>query len=411
MNNSLLRWLLGYVNVHMQGMNQERFINMCANHGINLWNMTSDTEGIGFTMKASDFKRIRGFAGKSRIKLRVTGKIGLPFFVHSNRKRKLLFTGILISVFLIYIMSFFIWDISFEGNIRYTDEVLLKFLNNSGYHTLMFKKAVTCEDIESMLRLEYNDITWVSARIDGSRLVIAINENNVVNDAAIGISEPSDIVSEVDGVITNIITRNGTPMVAGGDEVVKGQTLVSGVLDIIDDSGTVVNRHFTVADSDIFARTVISYSDKVSVSGEERVYTGRKRQRYYLMVKDFSIESLNLKKQFELCDISNNQRQLVIGDSLYFPVRWGKICEEEYKINEYIYSEQEAAAILFERLSLYEQKLIKKGIQIADKNVKIGSSDESYIMSGEITVVMQVGESSPINTADYVIEKETPQGE
>ncbi len=393
----------------MYGMNPERFINMCANHGIKLWNVVSGADGITFTMRASDFKKVRSFASKSRIRLKVTRKIGLPFFMHLNRKRKLLFAGMIIGVFLVYVMSFFIWDISFEGNIRYTDEVLLKYLNDNGYHTLMYKNAITCENIESMLRLEYNDITWVSARIDGSRLVIAINENNVINDAAAEALEPSDIVSDVDGVITSIITRSGTPLVYNGDTVTKGQILVSGVLDIIDDSATVVNRHFTEADSDIFAQTVINYTDEVSFLREERVYTGRKRQRYYLMVNDFKLESFNIKKQFELYDTSNNQEQLVFGDSLYIPVRWGQICENEYEINEYICSEEEANTILSERLALYEQKIIKKGIQIVDKNVKIGNSDDSYIMSGEITVIMQIGESSPINTADYIIENEPPK--
>lgn len=407
MNNSLLRWAAGYVNVHMRGLFPERFINMCANRGIDLWDVRCDGDGFRFSIAASDFMKIKDFARKSGIRVRITGKIGLPFFMHANRKRQLLFAGIIVALFLVYFMSFFIWDIGFEGNVRYTDEMLLKYLNNNGYHACMFKKSITCEDIEAMLRLEYNDITWVSARIDGSKLVIAINENTVINESEEAAVSPEDIVSEVDGVITGIITRSGTPMVKTGDTIVKGQTLVSGVLDIYDDSDTIINRHFVAADADIFARTVINYLDEMKFLNEYRAYTGRKRQRYYLMVKDFKLESFNIKKGYGQYDLRNEQGRLCIGESLYLPVRWGKIVEEEYEINEYVCTEDEAAAVLNDKLNEYIEKLIKKGIQIVDKNVKIGKSDDSYILSGEITVIKQIGESRSINTGDYTIESET----
>ena len=311
------------------------------------------------------------------------------------------------ALFLVYFMSFFIWDIGFEGNVRYTDEMLLKYLNNNGYHACMFKNSITCEDIEAMLRLEYNDITWVSARIDGSKLIIEINENTVIDESEEVIVQPEDIVSEVDGVITSIITRSGTPAVKTGDTIVKGQTLVSGVLDIYDDSDTIVNRHFVAADADVFARTVINYSDEMKFLNEYRAYTGRKRQRYYLMVNDFKIESFNIKRGYEKYDVSSVQKQLRLGESLYFPVRWGKIIEEEYEINDYICTQEEAEEALNVKLDEYIQKLMKKGIQIVDKNVKIGKSNDSFILSGEITVIKQIGERQSINTGDYAIQSET----
>ena len=407
MNNSFLRWCAGYLDVDLRGMNQERFINICANHNINLWNMHSTKDGISFNMLASDFKKTRAFAVKSGIKMEVTKKTGLPFFVHLNRKRKLMFAGMLTAVFLIYAMSFFIWDISFEGNVRYTDEVLLKYLNENGYHPLMLKSRITCADIESGIRMEYNDITWVSARIDGSKLVVAVNENYIMEDEETVEKGPEDIVADMDGVITEIITRSGTPLVSAGDTVSKGDVMVSGVLDIVDDSDTVVNRHFTAADADIYAECVLNYTDKIPFLKESRAYTGRKRQRYYLMIKDIKLETLNFKRKFDNSDMQDVQERMVMGNSLFIPVRWGTVTEKEYKNNEYIYSEEEAEEVLSERLDAYIQKIIKKGIQITDKNVKIGKSNDSYVMSGDIVVIMKIGETRPVNTDDYAIENET----
>ena len=80
MNNSLLRWIAGYVDVHMHGMFPERFINMCVNNGIDLWDVRCDKEGFSFSITAADFMKIKDFARKSGIRVKITRKSGLPFF-------------------------------------------------------------------------------------------------------------------------------------------------------------------------------------------------------------------------------------------------------------------------------------------------------------------------------------------
>ena len=111
----------------------------------------------------------------------------------------------------------------------------------------MLKSRVDCPGIVKNIREEYNDIVWVSASVDGSRLKIQIKENedtllgsadNVENretetendDKAKGIVSdelhPTDLIASADGVITSIVTRSGIPQVHAGDQVKKGDILV-----------------------------------------------------------------------------------------------------------------------------------------------------------------------------------------
>ena len=53
------------------------------------------------------------------------------------------------------------------------------------------------------------------------------------------------------GVVTSMITRAGTPKVKPGDEVEKGQILVSGIVDVYNDAKEVVNQRPVSADADI----------------------------------------------------------------------------------------------------------------------------------------------------------------
>ena len=145
--------------------------------------------------------------------------------------------------------SLFIWDIHFEGNEKWPDETLAEYLRNEGVAPFMLKSEVDCPGIVKNIRKEYNDIVWVSASVDGSRLKIQIkeNEDTLLNESgsentdkktsADGEERPTDLIAATDGIITSIVTRSGIPQVHVGDEVKKGDILVLGRVDVVNDSG------------------------------------------------------------------------------------------------------------------------------------------------------------------------------
>ena len=59
----------------------------------------------------------------------------------------------------LYVMSLFVWDIDFAGNMRYTDSYLLQFVKNEGYKPGMKISNVACDRLEKRLRNEFDDIT------------------------------------------------------------------------------------------------------------------------------------------------------------------------------------------------------------------------------------------------------------
>ena len=62
-------------------------------------------------------------------------------------------------------------------------------------------------------------------------------------------------------MIDSMVTRQGTPLVRAGDEIKKGQELVSGIVDITDDSQEVIRYAYVQADADIYIRHTIAYYD------------------------------------------------------------------------------------------------------------------------------------------------------
>ena len=107
----LIRWSKGYVDFSASGKFPERFINLTTRNGINVWNLKPTEKGLTATMQVYEYKNIRSIAYKSKLKMRVTGRHGLPFYVQRYRQRVGLLIGAIIGIVLIAVLSKFIWYI------------------------------------------------------------------------------------------------------------------------------------------------------------------------------------------------------------------------------------------------------------------------------------------------------------
>ena len=271
MIRSLFRWLRGYVRIRVEGYSPERFPEpLLFPSDPDLGTLTGG-ECLRKYMSVSGFRKIRPFARKTKTRAVITGRYGFPFFMQRYRRRKLLFVGIFLCVILLKAYSLFIWDIHFEGNERWPDETLTEFLAANDVSPFMLKSRVDCSGIVKAIRKEYNDIVWVSASIDGSRLKIQIKENeDTFTEETAKDDAPADLIAGTDGVITKLVTRAGVPQVHVGDTVKAGDLLVSGRIDVLDDSGEVVGYQYQHSDADIYADTEMEYSDTMPLTYQQR---------------------------------------------------------------------------------------------------------------------------------------------
>ena len=78
---------------------------------------------------------------------------------------------------IIFILSRFIWNIEIDGNLSHTDTSIILFLREKGICTGRLKKNIDLDSLEEDLRLAYDDISWVSARIEGTVLKIQLRRD------------------------------------------------------------------------------------------------------------------------------------------------------------------------------------------------------------------------------------------
>ena len=272
---------------------------------------------------------------------------------------------------LLFGLSFFLWDIEYQGNTAYTDSQLAHSLNRMGIHCGMLKRNISCEDLETALREEYNGITWVSARISGTRLYVHIKENEVRMDLPEADTTPCDLIAGMDAVITRIVVRSGIPLVKTGDTVQKGQLLVQGRIPITDDSGTEIAAHAVCSDADILGICVREEEKVISRWHRVEQPTGRKRNGMSVLagpVQFFWL--LPGKKNSNWNTVINYRKAELLGDFV-LPVTLGRIESEEVSVSEAYYTEEELSRLASAYQSEVIENLMEKGVQIIENNVKI----------------------------------------
>lgn len=381
------KFIFGYVTIHVMSGSRERFINMCHHRKIYLEHVISSDEYLEAVISARDFRTACEIAKKTENKIRIKKKKGIPFIAFRYRKHYSFVAGVVLCMAFIYICSLFLFNITFSGNSSLTTPVLTRYLESIGVKNGCRTACIDCNDIEKKMREDFDEITWVTAAVKGNHLYISIKENDSFEGEIKSTEIPQNIIASDDGTIESIITRSGTPLVKKGDNVEKGQVLVSGIVNICDDSGEVIAKRGVTADADVLIKTEMIYSDELSEKYENKVFTGKTRVNAVIRAGKYIISIGPGSVGLKLCDKKEDYKTLKINDDLYLPVSVGKITYYEYKPEEYTYSDEEASAVLNSRLARLLSQLNQNGVQITDERVKILKNNDIYTCEGTLVLI------------------------
>lgn len=398
-----IKWFRGYLYVIMKGHSPERFINLCRNHNILLWDLCKEEEGYSFFISLKGFFLLRPIVRKTHTRPIIKKRIGFPFQFQRGKKRKAFGLGIILFITLIYLLSLFVWDISMEGQLEHTEEEIMKFLKEIQVYPGLQKKLIDCQNIEEAIRNKYTDIGWVSAELKGTKLHIRMVETNMPVPY-VAATQPCHIVASHDGVIVSIVTRNGTPMVKKGDPVKKGDILISGMIEIVGDGDVLLKKEPVIADGDIILETSYSYNKSFSMQYKKKNFTGEKKSIFGISLfqkKLFLQNPLNQFKKFESCDIIINEKNLKLNHSFILPFSWLKKEYQEYYVTENIYSADEAKEIALERLNLYTNQLEQENVVIQKNNVFITVNKSTCTAKGNLIVWEPAKEQRKIKEEEW----------
>lgn len=287
----------------------------------------------------------------------------------------------------------------------------MDYLEERGIHTAMKKSALDIETLEQGLREDYDLITWTSAQLKGTTLLIHIKENEmpVYESKDSGQEQGMDLVAQKDGVITYMITRSGVPCVSCGDSVKKGDILVSGAVPVYNEDSTVRKYQYVEADADITLCYGRNISLEESVSYDEKCYTGEKIVIPVFGAGEKQVSLRLFGIPYSFYDISEEKKQVQLLDHLYLPLFYGKRTVQEYEITSKMHTDEEMNALLQERWRKIISILSEKGVQIAEKNVTIEKNDKKWVLNAHMQLEESAVKLVPTATAPVLPSDESEE--
>ena len=398
----------GHVEIRVCGKETERFLNLCRARKIVLYEIIREEDGsLRCVLLARDFRQLFPVRRKTGVRIHILKKNGLPFFLAKSRKRKAFFLGLFFCVILLAMFSGRIWNIHIDGNLKNTTPEILDFLQEEGIAHGMRRSEVDCSAIAAAVRENYSDIAWVSARIEGTQLILEIKEGSFPGDTEQE-ETPCSIEADEEGVIVKMITRTGVPQMKPGDICEKGELLVLGRLDIRNDSQEVIRYDYVHADADIYIKRNLSYYAELPVEYEETVLLDDKKTGFFVKAGDWYLEAAPGAEEDRI--LVQEEYPVHITENFVLPVSVGKISSRAYEIRQKTLTEKEAKAAALARLHKYEENLMEKGVQISSNNVKIEVDHETCVSRGTLEIIEKTGRQVPVEILEQPVERTTEDG-
>ena len=407
-----------------------RFVNLCRNNGIELRHLVRRENAIQMEIDAENFKKLRPLVRKTHVKIHILNRHGPAFFFYRHKRRWWFLLGMTVFAGMIYMLSLFVWQIDIDGNRKYTDALILQALAQMDVKTGCRKSEIDLPEIEEELRIMYNEITWVSASIAGTKLQIELREGDLKISGSSGGGQtgnvkrvenrennpktqngesetdlPANLVADEDAIITNLVIRRGTVAVRYGDEVKKGDVLIEGKVYIYNEDETLKKVDYLTAEGDVFGKYQELYEKHYQRKHEVRSYTGKNYRELGVAIvgKSFCLpvwENI-LKKQLEentLSEVWSWKKQFRLTPTFYLPfaLEYTEYVPYENVVEEY--TDEVIKKMAEEELQKYLNELEKKGVQIISNSVTISLDADGGHVKGTLILDGPIGKEVPISS-------------
>lgn len=387
----LLNYILGYIRISVEGYYIERFINICRNNKIAIWNLKMYKNiKLELNIGIGSFKEIIKIAKKTKCRVKILKKRGMPFLLNRYRKRKIFF-GLLILIFLfIFISSNFVWNIEIieENNnqlVGIKDDII-----NSGLEIGSLKSKIDTKEVINKIRLLRNDIAWIGIQLKGTnaivKLVKAEEKPEIIDD-----EDYCNIVSNKAGIITKISAKNGTAAVKVGDTVNVGTTLINGWME-----GKYTGIRYVHAEGIIEAKVWYTESKKILYTTTEKQDTGNEEIKYKIKINNFEINLSKRVSKFKNYDTIDEEKIFKLFSDFYLPISVVKTTNKEVKEVIKKYDTQQAKNIGIQELESKLDKQITNKEKIINKIINTKEETDGLEVSITYEVLENIGTNEKI---------------
>lgn len=384
-------YIIGYLQITIEGYYIERFINLCRNYKIDIWHLKRKEEiKLVARISVHDFKSVCQIAKKIRCKVKIERKRGLPFFLNRYKKRKIFFLFLLFVLILIFLSSNFVWNVDIREENGKVLENIEDDIKNAGLVIGMWKEKVNRKEIINKIRLERNDIAWMGIELKGTNAIVKIvkaEEKPEIIDEG----EYCSIVSDKVGIITKINAQSGTANVKVGDTVNVGETLINGWME-----GKYTGIRYVHAKGEVEAKVWHTKYVNVPYQSNERIETGKVEKQYTIKLNNFKINLHKGVSKFKIYDTIETENKMRLFSDFYLPISILKVTNKEIEEKPKKYEIEEAKNIGIQQLEKELEQEIDNKEAIVGKNINTYEKEDSIDVYVTYEVLENIGTNEKI---------------
>lgn len=343
----------------IKGLNQERSFNNISKT-VSIYNIKKEDDGTSqFEVDYKDAKKTKKFLEQQGFQILSVTNHGILF------KFKNLFTRYGIVAGLIFCLLFYLLQYNFILQVKVLGEpseiqslikeYVVENLNSN------FKYNIDTKEIENSIKAEFDQVSSVSIAIYGQTLLINYNPSTIPEEMR---GEFDPIVSEYDGMITDIELVSGTLNVKVGDIVQKGDVLVYPYIIDTDGETRQVTPSAKITANVWFSESITHYDYRL-----ETKRTGKKIVSSFVKLGDLVIYSHDKENNFQEYEVESYSQPLT--KKLLLPFTLEKIVYYQTQTDEIIEPFEEVREEVIE-------KAREKTLIFLDKNAII--INENYII-------------------------------
>lgn len=387
----IFNYIIGYIRISIEGYYIERFINICRNNKIAIWNLKRDKNvKLELNVGIKELKRVAKIAKKTKCKMRITKKKGLPFLFNRYKKRKLFFAFLIAIIIILAISSNFIWNIQIVEEDKDTMENLYQDVIDSGLTIGTMKSKINTKDIINKVRLKRDDIAWMGIELKGTNAIVKVVKATAKPDI-IDDEDYCNIVSDKQGIITKISAQNGTIAVKVGDTVNVGTILINGWME-----GKYTGIRYVHAKGEIQAKVWHTKSKKIPYNTTERTETGKIENKYKIKINNFEINLSKRLSKFEIYDTIVMENKFKIFSDFYLPISLIKTTNKEVKEEQKNYEIEEAKNLGIEQLQDELNNEIENKEKIVNKIINTYEKEDGVEVYVTYEVLEDIGTNEKI---------------
>ena len=387
----ILSYIMGYLGITIEGYYIERFINMCRSNRIMIWHLKREKDvQLNLRVGIYDFKELTKIAKKTKCKIKISRKRGLPFLIHRYQKRKIFFLLLISMIILTFLSSYFVWNVDIQEENGQELENIASDIEEAGLKLGKWKNQIDTKEIINKIRLQRKDVAWMGIELKGTNAIVKIvkaeEKPEIINE-----EEYCSIVSDKAGVITKINAQTGTANVKVGDTVNVGDTLINGWME-----GKYTGIRYVHAKGEVEAKVWHTKYINIPYNTTERKETGNVENQYAIKFNNFEINLSKRVSKFEIYDTIETENKMKLFSDFYLPISILKTTNKEIKEEPKKYEIEEAKNLGIQQLQEELEKEIAEKESIVGKNINTYEREDSVDVYVTYEVLENIGTNEKI---------------